>query len=224
VPGRAAPERCARSLREYVTLACCWDFHVPCFTSDAPISGPRERWMSNCIQDSQETGRGTTIRCPSSSRWRRQRLRRLQQVTPTYYHKGSLFLRWVAGESSRLVRADLAILVETRHVSLSDHGHVAAAALAEKEPELFTGIFVQRAKVGRAKCPVCHQPNEAGEWRVGVEEYAGGRFVVRWVHPKCWLTEGVAFSRNTVCPILFRPCPTIPRGPALRPARQARVF
>jgi hypothetical protein len=224
VPGRAAPERCARSLRKYVALGLLGFsramFHIRRTNSGSP--GPSD--VEFYLRLSKETGRGTAIRCPSSSRWRRQRLRRLQQVVPTYSHKGSLFLHWIAGESSRLVRADLAILVETRHVSLSDHGHVPAAALAEKEPELFTGIFVQRAKVGRAKCPVCHRQNEAGEWRVGVEEYAGGRFVVRWVHPKCWLTEGVAFSRNTVCPIPCRPYPTIPRGPALHPARQARVF
>eukprot|EP00290_Baffinella_frigidus_P008889 CAMPEP_0180120666 /NCGR_PEP_ID=MMETSP0986-20121125/2645_1 /TAXON_ID=697907 /ORGANISM="non described non described, Strain CCMP2293" /LENGTH=183 /DNA_ID=CAMNT_0022059765 /DNA_START=63 /DNA_END=611 /DNA_ORIENTATION=+ len=73
----------------------------------------------------------------------------------------------------------------------------AAAAVADKEVPVFTGVFVERAKSGRANCPVCNTKNEAGEHRVGVDSLAGGRFVTVWIHPKCWLTQAIAFSRNT---------------------------
>jgi hypothetical protein len=54
-------------------------------------------------------------------------------------------------------------------------------AESRAEIQVFTGVKLEEAKSGRAKCKVCQDLISAGEMRVGVETFSGGRFVVAWL-------------------------------------------
>jgi len=53
-----------------------------------------------------------------------------------------------------------------------------AESKEEAEIQVFTGLKLEVAKSGRAKCKACQGLISAGEMRVGVETFLGGRFVV----------------------------------------------
>jgi len=76
-----------------------------------------------------------------------------------------------------------------------------AESKEEAEIEAFTGLKLEEAKSGRAKCKACQETIGAGEMRVGVETFSGGRFVAAWLtfsggrFVVAWLT----FSGFQVC-------------------------
>ena len=56
-----------------------------------------------------------------------------------------------------------------------------AESKQEAEIQAFTGLKMEEAKTGRAKCKACQDLISAGEMRVGVETFSGGRFVAAWL-------------------------------------------
>ncbi|EKX54105.1 hypothetical protein GUITHDRAFT_100352 [Guillardia theta CCMP2712] len=64
-----------------------------------------------------------------------------------------------------------------------------------EEDSLFKGVFLEDAKSGRAKCPACQEKIPTGDKRVGVDTFRGGRFVVSWLHPSCFL-KNTLFDYN----------------------------
>ena len=70
------------------------------------------------------------------------------------------------------------------------------------------GCRLEESKSGRAKCKACREPIEEGTQRVGVETFSGGRFVVGWLHPMCFLTNtraDVAKDNRTKCKVTKTP-------------------
>lgn len=63
----------------------------------------------------------------------------------------------------------------------------AKAQPKEEDDYPFSGVRIESAKSGRSKCKACKEKIEADTTRVGVEVFSGGRFLVSWVHPKCFL-------------------------------------
>jgi len=65
----------------------------------------------------------------------------------------------------------------------------ATVACLEYAYFLFDDITLEAAKSGRSTCRICAQKIQAGMQRVGVKVFKGGRYVVQWRHPSCFLHQ-----------------------------------